>query len=119
MGVAIRSRSYEDFIDIGIDGYNPLEVKAGMDAVALRQTHGHRMAFCGGSDIQVWETGDLNAIRRDVLRLLSTGKGGGLIFQSDHSVSSSVSGPTYDYIIKLVRQYGRYPLNLESHDVEV
>ncbi|MCF7973459.1 MAG: uroporphyrinogen decarboxylase family protein [Phycisphaerae bacterium] len=111
-GCGNTQQIFEDFIDIGIDGYNPLEVKAGMDAVALRRTYGHRMAFCGGSDIQIWETGDRDAIRQDVLRLLSTGKGGGLIFQSDHSVSSSVSGPTYDTIIKLVREYGQYPLNL-------
>ncbi len=40
------------------------------------------------------------------------GQGGGFIFQSDHSVSSAVSGHTYDYIVKLVREYGRYPLQL-------
>ena len=39
-------------------------------------------------------------------------KGGGLIFQSDHSVSSGVSGQTYDYIVKLVREYGTYPIRL-------
>jgi uroporphyrinogen decarboxylase len=103
---------FDDYIEIGVDGYNPLEVKAGMDAVSLRETHSHGMAFVGGSDIQVWETGDQAAIRKDVLRLLSTGKGGGLIFQSDHSVSSSVSGQSYDTIVKLVREYGQYPLQL-------
>jgi hypothetical protein len=40
----------------------------------------------------------------------------GLIFQSDHSVSSAVSGPTYDLIVRLVRQYGRYPLRLDEFD---
>jgi hypothetical protein len=42
----------------------------------------------------------------------SAAKGGGLIFQSDHSVASDVSGQTYDLIVKLVREYGRYPLRL-------
>jgi len=114
-GCGNTKQIFEDFIEIGVDGYNPLEVKAGMDAVSLRKTFGHSMAFCGGSDMQVWETGDQAAIRRDVLRLLSTGKGGGLIFQSDHSVSSSVSGKTYDFIVKLVREYGQYPLDLGPH----
>jgi hypothetical protein len=110
---------FEDYIEIGVDGYNPLEVKAGMDAPDLRREYGQRMAFCGGSDIQLWETGDPAAIRREVLRLLQTGKGGGLIFQSDHSVSSDVSGHTYDMIVKLVREYGQYPLDWEIHDVDV
>jgi uroporphyrinogen decarboxylase len=103
---------FEDYIDAGIDALNPLEVKAGMDVLDLRRRYGHRMGFCGNSDIQVWETGDREAIRREVLRKLNAARGGGLIFQSDHSVSSSVSGPTYDYIVKLVREFGRYPLQL-------
>jgi len=70
------------------------------------------MGFCGNSNIQVWETGDRDAIRREVLHKLNAARGGGFIFQSDHSVSSSVSGQTYDYIVKLVREYGRYPLQL-------
>jgi uroporphyrinogen-III decarboxylase len=70
------------------------------------------MGFCGNSDVQVWEAGDRDAIRREVVCKLNAARGGGFIFQSDHSVTSSVSGPTYDYIVKLVRQYGRYPLQL-------
>jgi uroporphyrinogen-III decarboxylase len=103
---------FEDYIDAGIDAYNPLEVKAGMDVRQLRRTYGHRMGFCGNSDIQVWEKGDREAIRREVLGKLNAARGGGFIFQSDHSVSSSVSGPTYDYIVQLVREHGRYPLQL-------
>ena len=86
--------------------------RAGMDALDLRRRYGHRMGFCGNSDIQVWEKGDPDAIRREVLRKLNAARGGGFIFQSDHSVSSAVSGHTYDMIVELVRQYGRYPLQL-------
>jgi uroporphyrinogen-III decarboxylase len=103
---------FEDYIDVGIDSFNPLEVKAGMDAVDLRRRFGHRIGFCGNSDIQIWEQGDREQIRREVLRKLNAARGGGFIFQSDHSVSSAVSGPTYDYVVKLVREYGRYPLQL-------
>jgi uroporphyrinogen-III decarboxylase len=107
---------FQDYIDAGIDAYNPLEVKAGMDVVDLRRRYGHTMGFCGNSDMQVWETGDRAAIRREVLRKLNAARGGGYIFQSDHSVSSSVSGHTYDYIVKLVREYGNYPLHLGEFD---
>ncbi|MFB3826341.1 MAG: uroporphyrinogen decarboxylase family protein [Bryobacteraceae bacterium] len=102
-----------DFIEIGVDGYNPLEAKAGLDVVELRRQYGHRIAFCGNSDITIWETGDPERIRREVLRKLDAARGGGYVFMSDHSVSSSVSGPAYDSIVKLVREYGRYPLPRE------
>jgi uroporphyrinogen-III decarboxylase len=106
---------FQDYIDIGIDAVHPLEAKAGMDAIDLRRRFGHQIGLCGNSDIQVWESGDFNAIRREVLRKLNAAQGGGFIFQSDHSVSSSVSGHAYDFIMKLVRKYGVYPLQLGKH----
>jgi hypothetical protein len=103
---------FQDFVDMQIEAYNPLEVKAGMDVVELRRQYGHHIGFCGNSDIQIWESGDRDAIRREVLRKLNAAKGGGFIFQSDHSVTSNVSGHTYDYIVKLVREHGKYPIQL-------
>ncbi len=110
---------FEDFIEMGLDAYNPLEVKADMDAIALKKSYGDRIGYCGNNDIQVWETGDLALIKREVLKKLNAGKRGGFIFQSDHSVSSAVSGHTYDYIVKLVREYGKYPLKLGAFDMEM
>jgi uroporphyrinogen decarboxylase len=107
---------FDDYIEIGIDAYNPLEVKAGMDVIELRRRYAHRMAFCGNSDVQVWETGDKDEIHRQVLRTLNAAQGGGFIFQSDHSVTSQVSGWTYDYIVNLVREHGIYPLDLGEFD---
>lgn len=108
---------FKDYIDIGIDAYNPLEVKAGMDCVDLRRQYGHSIGFCGNSNMQVWESGDLAAIRHEVMRKLEAARGGGYIFQSDHSVSSAVSGQTYDFIVKLVREYGKYPLQLGNPSI--
>ena len=109
---------FEDFIEMGLDAYNPLEVKANMDAVELKLKYGNKIGYCGNSNIQVWETGDKELIRKEVLRKLNAAKGGGYIFQSDHSVTSEVSGPTYDYIVGLVREHGKYPLRLEDMDEE-
>ena len=110
---------FQDYIDIGIDAMNPLEVKAHMDALDLRREYGHAIGFCGNSDMQVWEKGNLDEVRAEVMRKLNAAKGGGMIFQSDHSVSSSVSGKTYDYIVKLVRERGVYPLDLGEFNEEI
>ncbi len=108
-----------DFIEMGLDAYNPLEAKAGLDVVELRREYGHALAFCGNSNMQVWEEGDGANVRKEVVRKLNAAKGGGLLFQSDHSVSSGVSGKTYDTIVKLVREFGQYPLNLGEYDEEM
>ena len=110
---------FEDFIEMGLDAYNPLEVKASMDAVALKKQYGDQIGYCGNNDIQVWETGDLELIKREILKKLNAAKQGGFIFQSDHSVSSAVSGHTYDYIVKLVKEYGKYPLKLGEFDRQI
>ncbi|MFW5769701.1 MAG: uroporphyrinogen decarboxylase family protein, partial [Spirochaetota bacterium] len=34
---------YEDFIEMDLDSYNPLEAKSGLDVVDLRREYGHRM----------------------------------------------------------------------------
>ena len=103
-----------DFIEMGLDAYNPLEAKADLDVCDLRRHYGHTLGFCGNSDIRVWERGDPAEVRREVLHQLKAARGGGMIFQSDHSVASDVSGKTYDLIVKLVREFGNYPLNLPA-----
>ena len=107
-----------DYIEIGIDAMNPLEAKAGLDSVELRKEYGSKLGICGNSNMQVWETGDKDLIREEVLRKLNAAKNGGYIFQSDHSVASNISGHTYDYIVKLVREYGVFPLNLGEYDID-
>jgi len=108
-----NANSYlEDMIEIGLDAYNPLEAKADQDVNDLRQRLGNRLTLTGNSDIRVWERGDPEEVRREVLHRLRAAKNGGYIFMSDHSVSSDVSGQTYDLIVKTVREFGDYPLDL-------
>ncbi len=111
------ARIFEDFVEIGVDAYNPLEAKAGLDVVDLRRRYGHRIGFCGNMDVTVWARGDRDELTRTVLTKLNAAKGGGFIFQSDHSVPSNVSGESYDYVVKLVRERGRYPLGLGEYDL--
>jgi len=107
----------EDFIEIGLDAYNPLEAKAGLDVVDLRRKLGHRLAFCGNMDVITWADAARDELKKVVLRKLNAAKGGGYIFQSDHSVPSNVSAGNYDCVVRLVREYGRYPLRLGEFDI--
>jgi hypothetical protein len=52
-----------------------------------------------------------------VLRKLNAAKGGGLIFQSDHSVPGNISADRYEHVINLVRTHGVYPLDLGECDL--
>ncbi|MFC1509603.1 uroporphyrinogen decarboxylase family protein [Candidatus Omnitrophota bacterium] len=110
-------RILEDYMDIGIDAYNPLEAKAGLDVVELRRKYGHRLGFCGNMSVQDWANAEYDDLKKIVLTKLNAAKGGGLIFQSDHSVPGNISGERYDYVVNLVREHGKYPLELGEYDI--
>ncbi|MFW6161295.1 MAG: uroporphyrinogen decarboxylase family protein [Planctomycetota bacterium] len=118
-GCGDASPVFGDLIEVGVDGYNPLEAKAGLDVVELKRRFGDRWAFNGNIDVRVLATGDREAVRREVLRKLNAAKGGGFILQSDHSMPDNVAPDTYDYMVQLAREHGRYPLDLGEFDETV
>jgi hypothetical protein len=111
-GCGNASAVFEDLIAAGVDAYNPLEAKAGLDVVELKQRFGNRWAFNGNLDVTVLATNDRERVRHEVLRKLAAAKGGGYIIQSDHSMPDNVDPATYDYVVQLVREHGQYPLGL-------
>jgi len=115
-GCGNASAVFEDMIEAGVDAYNPLEAKAGLDVVDLKRRFGRRWAFNGNIDVRVLATNDREKVRREVLTKLNAAKGGGYIFQSDHSVPDNVAPATYEYVMQLVREHGRYPLALGEFD---
>ncbi len=94
----------EDMVQIGLDGYNPLEVKAGLDVVELKKQFENRLAFVGNIDVRILETGDPRKIINEVKYKSQAGQDGGWVFQSDHSVSSDVSPESYELAVKTLRE---------------
>jgi len=96
-----------DLIATGLDILNPLEVKAGMDAIAIKKTYGDKLALRGGINAAIWH--DLDAVTAEIRRLVPALKeGGGYIFASDHSIPNDVSFETFSEIVRLVKEVGSY-----------
>ena len=51
-------------------------------------------------------------IKQEVRYKLQAAKGGGFVFQSDHSVSSNVAPESYELAIQSLRELGNYPLGI-------
>ena len=102
----------DDFVEMGLEAYNPLEAKAGMDVVKLRKRYGHRLGFCGNMDVLAWANAPLAELRKIVLTKLNAARGGGYIFQSDHSVSSAVAPESYRLALDTLREMGNFPLRV-------
>jgi uroporphyrinogen decarboxylase len=96
-----------EFLDVGIDALNPLEVKAGMDPVAIKRLYGGRLVLHGGINAVLWD--DIDAIEAEMRRVVPQLKaGGGYIFASDHSIPSSVSLAGFRRIVGLAKELGSY-----------
>jgi uroporphyrinogen decarboxylase len=96
-----------EFVEIGIDALNPLEVKAGMDPIQLKKDYGNKLVLHGGINAVLWE--DLGAIEAEMKKVVPVVKeSGGYIFSSDHSVPSSVSLENFRYIVNLAKKLGSY-----------
>ena len=97
----------DDILVTGVDALNPLEVKAGMDSLLLKQKYGDRLVLQGGINAVLWDQKD--AIIAEIERLVPALKqGGGYIFSSDHSIPNSVSAENFRAILDTVKRVGRY-----------
>jgi uroporphyrinogen decarboxylase len=96
-----------ELLEIGLDGLNPLEVKAGMDPVELKRRYGDRLVLQGGINAVLWN--DLDAISAEMHRVVPLLKeNGGYVFSSDHSVPDSVSLENFRRIVELAKVLGSY-----------
>jgi uroporphyrinogen decarboxylase len=96
-----------ELLEIGLDGLNPLEVKAGMDPVHLKKTYGDRLVLHGGINALLYD--DFDAIEAQVREVLPVMKeSGGYIFSSDHSVPSSISFEDFGRLVALAKELGSY-----------
>lgn len=97
-------------IEAGIDCLQPMEVKAGMDVVALAGQFGDRLSFMGNLDVRVLESGDRAAIEAEVGGKMEAlkARGASYFFHTDHSVSPNVSLASYQYAIDVYHAHKAY-----------
>ncbi|MBC7317116.1 MAG: hypothetical protein H5T70_11900, partial [Chloroflexi bacterium] len=96
-----------EWADLGVDLLNPLEVKAGMDPLALKAQYGDRMAFWGGLDARLYE--EPEAMWAEMERIIPVMKeGGGYIAGTDHSVPDTVSLAVFREFVARAKALGRY-----------
>ena len=96
-----------ELVEIGVDALNPMEVKAGMDPVAIKKQFGDKLVLHGGMNAAMFE--DREATEAEMRRMIPIVKeSGGYIFSSDHSIPSNVSFENFKYIIALAKELGKY-----------
>ena len=96
-----------EFIEIGIEALNPLEVKAGMDPLEIKKQYGKDLVLHGGINAVLWT--NLEAIEEEIKRIVPALKeNGGYIFATDHSVPDTVSLEAFRSVVELAKKVGAY-----------
>ena len=99
----------DGLIEAGMDMLQAMEVKAGMDLVALKKAYGDRIGFMGGLDVRTLTANDPQAIQAELDRKLPAAMaGGGYVLHSDHSIPDQVEYETYRFFIDRGLEMGTY-----------
>ena len=90
-------------LDVGIEGVDPLERRAGCDIVRIRERF-PRIKLIGGYDKNVMSEGE-EAMRAEFERILPVMKQGGYVPSVDHQTPPSVSLENYRTYVRLLEEY--------------
>lgn len=101
-----------DFIDMGIDILNPIQVSAqGMDTLLLKKEFGNELCFWGGGcDTQhTLPHGSPEEIRDEVKkRIDDLAPGGGFVFSAIHNIQDDVPPENIMAMVETLFEYGKY-----------
>jgi uroporphyrinogen decarboxylase len=101
-----------DFIDVGVDILNPIQVSAAdMDTAELKKEFGSDLCFCGGGvDTQeILPRGTPEQVRDEVKRRLDDlAPGGGFIFAAVHNIQADVPPENLQAMWETVMDHGKY-----------
>ncbi len=96
-------------IEAGIDCYQAIEIKAGMDILKLHRDFGEKIALMGGMDARVIISNDkdkINTLLEETIPTLK--KGFGYCLHSDHSIPKNVTEDTLKFFQERGLELGKY-----------
>lgn len=102
----------EDMIAAGVDGFQAIEPRAGMDIGWLKQQYGDQLTLIGNVDCStVLVDGPVEAVRAATKKVIhSAGPGGGFLLSTSNSVHPGVRPEYYLAMLDTAREVGVYPL---------
>jgi hypothetical protein len=102
----------DDMIAAGVDGFQAIEPRAGMDIAAIKQKYGDRLVLVGNVDCStVLVDGPVEAVRAQTEQVIrAAAPGGGFLLSSSNSVHPGVKPEYYLAMLDTARRVGIYPI---------
>ena len=96
-----------ELVEIGLDMLNPLEVKAGMNPIELKQEYGDKLAFNGGLNAVLFDKTE--QLWEEMERIIPVMKeNGGYVISSDHSIPEAVDLELFQEFVDKAKELGKY-----------
>lgn len=102
----------DNIVDTGINGYHPIERKAGMDIAEVKRSFGKRICLIGNvNNKSTLLNGSVEDVRNEVIECIKTAApGGGYILASDHSLHDEIPIENIFALYEAGREFGKYPI---------
>lgn len=102
----------EGMIESGVDAFQAIEPRAGMDIAAIKKQYGDRLTLIGNVDCStVLVNGPVEAVKEETARIIrAAAPGGGFLLSTSNSVHPGVVPEYYLAMLETAREMGSYPI---------
>lgn len=99
----------DGMVRAGIDGYQAIEIKAGMDLLRIYEKYGDQILLMGGIDVRVLYSNDRALIDAELEKKIPAVMGKNCyVLHSDHSIPPTVDFDTCKYFMEKGLELGTY-----------
>jgi len=106
----------DGIVEAGTDAFHPIDPMADMDIGEVKQKYGDKFCLMGNvncaTTLSFATVAEVGRETKDVMR--KAGVGGGLIVSSSNSIHSAVKPENYLEMVRVIREYGQYPLDVAA-----
>jgi hypothetical protein len=105
-------------IEAGIDGWQGIQPRIGMDMKRLKELYGDQLTFFGGVDCDTLVAGTPDDVVEEVrYATRHAGPGGGLVLCSGNTLMVGTKWENYQAMLQARRQYGTYPISVQRNSM--
>lgn len=101
----------DDFVQVGVDAWQGIQPRIGMDLRLLKEKYGGKITFIGGVNCETLTLGTPGQVEEEVKYALRyAAPGGGFVMCSGNTLMPGTKYENYEAMVSATRRYGHYPL---------
>jgi hypothetical protein len=101
----------DDFVAAGVNGWQGIQPRIGMDLKRLKERYAERLCLFGGVNCETLTLGTPPEIEAEVRYAIHhAAPGGGLVLTSGNTLQLGTKWENYEAMRAAAREYGRYPI---------